>query len=167
MLTTAEARARILAAMPSLAAESVSLARSIGRVLAEPAFAERDQPPFDRVMMDGIAVSHAEYDALERSFPIQATQMAGDPPLELEPGHCIEIMTGAALPLGADARAGELHGRAPPVHPPSRLGLRQRRRVTQAGSQDTFGRCRDPRVRRTRGGPGRSPARRQRHLYGQ
>ncbi len=103
MLTTAEARARILAAMPSLAVESVPLARSVGRVLAEPAFAERDQPPFDRVMMDGIAVRHAEYDALERSFPIQATQMAGDPPLELEPGHCIEIMTGAALPAGADA----------------------------------------------------------------
>ena len=103
MLTTTEATARILAAIEPLEPETVSLAASAGRVLAEAVFAERDQPPFDRVMMDGIAVRHAEYEALERSFPIQATQMAGDPPLELEAGHCIEIMTGAALPVGADA----------------------------------------------------------------
>ncbi len=102
MLTTTEARKRILAAIAPMPAESVSLAASAGRVLARPVVAERDQPPFDRVMMEGIALRHAEYAALERSFPIQATQMAGDSPLELEAGHCIEIMTGAALPRGAD-----------------------------------------------------------------
>jgi molybdopterin molybdotransferase len=102
MLTTTEARTRILAAIRPLPGESVPLAATNGRVLRTAAVAERDQPPFDRVTMDGIALRFADYDALERSFPIQGTQMAGDPPLTLEDGHCIEIMTGAALPKGAD-----------------------------------------------------------------
>ena len=102
MLTASEARARILAAIDPLPAETVPLADATGRVLAATAVAERDQPPFDRVTMDGIALSYAEYEEVERSFPIQATQLAGDPPLSLEPGHCIEIMTGAALPENAD-----------------------------------------------------------------
>jgi molybdopterin molybdotransferase len=102
MLSTSEARARILAAIESLPVESVPLGEAIGRVLARPAVAERDQPPFDRVTMDGIALRYAEYAALERSFPIQATQLAGDPALRLEAGHCIEIMTGAPLPANAD-----------------------------------------------------------------
>ena len=38
----------------------------------------------------------------KRSFPIQSTQAAGDPAESLEPGNCIEIMTGASLPQGAD-----------------------------------------------------------------
>ena len=102
MLTVSEARARILAAINALPAEAVPLDAAVGRVLARPAVAERDQPPFDRVTMDGIALRFDEYAALERSFPIQATQLAGAPPLELDAGHCIEIMTGAALPGCAD-----------------------------------------------------------------
>ena len=102
MITAGEAQERILAAIAPLGTETVPLARSIGRVLAEDAVAERDQPPFDRVMMDGIALSYANYETLERSFPIQATQLAGDDALVLEDKHCIEIMTGAALPEGAD-----------------------------------------------------------------
>ena len=58
MLTTTQAREAILAAMPSLPAESVSLSDAAGRVLRQTVVAERDQPPFDRVMMDGIAISH-------------------------------------------------------------------------------------------------------------
>ena len=102
MLSTTEARARILAAIEALPVESVPLGEATGRVLAKPAVAERDQPPFDRVTMDGIALRYDEYAALERSFPIQGTQLAGDPPLELQAGHCIEIMTGAPLPAKAD-----------------------------------------------------------------
>ncbi|MEM8815198.1 MAG: molybdopterin molybdotransferase MoeA [Pseudomonadota bacterium] len=102
MLTAAEAKQRILAAMRTLPGERVPLDATTGRTLRQSVLAERDQPPFDRVTMDGIALRYAEYSALERSFPIQAAQMAGDPPLALEAGHCIEIMTGAVLPEGAD-----------------------------------------------------------------
>lgn len=102
MLTTAEAREKILAAMPELAAEAVAVSAATGRILRQTVVAERDQPPFDRVMMDGIALAHADLAAGTRSFPLQCTQMAGEPAVSLEPGKAIEIMTGASLPLGAD-----------------------------------------------------------------
>lgn len=102
MLTTAQALDAILAAMPELPAESVSLSDSAGRVLRQTIVAERDQPPFDRVMMDGIAIAHETYSGGTRSFPIQATQAAGDPAHSLDPGAAIEIMTGASLPEHAD-----------------------------------------------------------------
>jgi len=102
VLTTAEAREKILAAMPELAAEAVEVSAATGRILRQTVVAERDQPPFDRVMMDGIALAHADLASGTRSFPLQCAQMAGEPAVKLEPGKAIEIMTGASLPLGAD-----------------------------------------------------------------
>ena len=102
MLTTAEAQQAVLAAMPDFPAEPVEVRCATGRILRQPVVAERDQPPFDRVMMDGIAIRHADFADGARSFPIQATQAAGDAALTLEPGKTIEIMTGASLPGNAD-----------------------------------------------------------------
>lgn len=102
MITTAEAMQAILAAVRPLGSETVEFEETTGRVLAQSVHAERDQPPFDRVMMDGIAISYAEFAKGTRSFPIQSTQAAGDPAHTLEPGKAIEIMTGASLPGGAD-----------------------------------------------------------------
>ena len=102
MLTTAEASAKILAAMPQWPAETTALGDAAGQILRQTVVAERDQPPFDRVTMDGIAIAHADYAKDQRSFPIQATQMAGEPAGRLDAGYCIEIMTGASLPDGAD-----------------------------------------------------------------
>ena len=102
MLTTSQASAAVLAAMPGFATEFVPVARATGRVLQQTVVAERDQPPFDRVTMDGIAMAYADIDNGTRRFPVQATQAAGDPVLALESGKCIEIMTGASLPGGAD-----------------------------------------------------------------
>lgn len=102
MLTVAEASAAILSAMPAAKTEAVILDQANGRVLQQTVVAERDQPPFDRVMMDGIAIAHRDLASGNRRFPIQATQSAGDPTLTLAAGSCIEIMTGASLPGGAD-----------------------------------------------------------------
>jgi len=102
VLTTAEALEAIISAMPEFAIDDASAARACGRVLRQTVYAERDQPPFDRVMMDGIAIAFADFGNGSRQFPIQAMQAAGDPALTLEPEHCIEIMTGASLPLHAD-----------------------------------------------------------------
>lgn len=80
--------------------ESLPVAHCAGAVLRENVYAERDQPPFDRVSMDGIALASI---AKQRRLRVQATQAAGDPPLTLSsPEHCIEIMTGAVLPAGCD-----------------------------------------------------------------
>lgn len=102
MLTTAEASDRILAALHPLDSESVTLDAAAGRVLRQTVTAERDQPPFDRVMMDGIAVAFSDFASGQRTFEIQTLQAAGDPAETLEPGKTIEIMTGASLPDGAD-----------------------------------------------------------------
>ena len=102
MLTTAEALQTVLAETPSTTTESVAVSNSTGRVLREVIRAERDQPPFDRVMMDGIAFAGSDYDSGQRSFPVQGMQAAGDEVLTLDSGHCIEIMTGASLPNGAN-----------------------------------------------------------------
>ena len=102
MLTTAQALAKILASMPDLPAEAVDVGAATGRILRQTIVAERDQPPFDRVMMDGIAIAFADFDGGKVAFPVQCTQLAGEPAAKLEPGNCIEIMTGASLPAGAD-----------------------------------------------------------------
>ncbi|MBS0388727.1 MAG: molybdopterin molybdotransferase MoeA [Proteobacteria bacterium] len=83
--------------------ESLPVAQCAGAVLRENIYAERDQPPFDRVAMDGIAIASGEAAAHKRRFRIQGTQAAGEAPLTLRDGaHCIEIMTGAMLPAGCD-----------------------------------------------------------------
>ena len=102
MLTTAEALDKILSAMPDFPADTVETTQATGRVLRQAVVAERDQPPFDRVMMDGVAIAFADYRDGARAFGIQGQQMAGDPAGRLDSGQCLEIMTGAALPDGAD-----------------------------------------------------------------
>jgi len=83
--------------------ETLPLAQCVGRTLRETVYAERDQPPFDRVTMDGIAVASRTIERGLARFAIQATQAAGAPALELaHEDQAIEIMTGAALPAGCD-----------------------------------------------------------------
>jgi molybdopterin molybdotransferase len=103
MLTTVEASDAIAKSMPPFAPEEVPVAAATGRVLRQSVHAERDQPPFDRVMMDGIAIRHAAFAAGERHYTISGTLHAGDPEQTLDdPSACIEVMTGAVMPVGAD-----------------------------------------------------------------
>jgi molybdopterin molybdotransferase len=103
MTTVAEAEALILARMPSWPARSAAVEDAIGGVLAEAVAAERDQPPFDRVTMDGIAIAHADWASGRRRFRVSGVQAAGAPALALRaPGECIRVMTGAMRPDGAD-----------------------------------------------------------------
>jgi molybdopterin molybdotransferase len=83
--------------------ESLPLAQCAGAVLRENIYAERDQPPFDRVAMDGVALDSRTVASGTRSFEVRATQAAGDVPLTLGAAtDCIEVMTGAVLPGGCD-----------------------------------------------------------------
>ena len=88
MMTTAEATAAIAAAMRPFAAETIATDSAAGRVLQQPVTAERDQPPFDRVTMDGIAVAWAAIESGARRFRIAARQHAGDPPVALARELC-------------------------------------------------------------------------------
>jgi len=102
--TPAEAEARIRGSLQPLPTTRRPLDRLVGAVLAEAIHAERDQPPFDRVAMDGIALASAAWRDGRRRYPIQGVQSAGRPPLALgSSDNCIEVMTGAVLPAGCDA----------------------------------------------------------------
>lgn len=103
-LTPLEAQAAIDARLTALPAEARPLAECIGQTLREDVYAERDNPPFDRVCMDGIAVDSRAFAAGVRRFHLQATQAAGAPALTLAGGeHAIEVMTGAIMPRGTDS----------------------------------------------------------------
>lgn len=87
----------------ALPTEVRPLERCIGRILRQDVFAERDNPPFDRVCMDGIAVSSAVASRGVHDFLVEATQAAGSPVLTLSKAeNAVEVMTGAMLPRGTD-----------------------------------------------------------------
>ena len=102
MTDIATAEALILAHMPKFPARPEPLAACIDRVLAEDVAAERDQPPFDRVTMDGIAITYHDWATGVRSFEVVGTQAAGAEPLTIAGAQCVEVMTGTSLPLRAD-----------------------------------------------------------------
>jgi molybdopterin molybdotransferase len=84
-----------------LATEEVSLEGLEGRVLSKPIYSTREQPPFDRVAMDGIAI---KFSSLKNNlFPIEGIQKAGCKVLTLKnQDNAFEVMTGAILPKGVD-----------------------------------------------------------------
>lgn len=103
LIHPAEAERLILASVPTLPAEDCPLASAHGRILRAPIRADRDFPPFDRVTMDGFALSHSAIAAGRHSFRIQGFQPAGTIAHTLESDEtCIEIATGAVLPNGCD-----------------------------------------------------------------
>ena len=84
--------------------ESVTLERSLGRVLAEDIRANRDLPPYPASAMDGFAVRAADLASTPATLEIIEDINAGDTPKKtVEAGQCARIMTGAPLPQGADA----------------------------------------------------------------
>lgn len=102
-LPVEQATARILARCRLLGAEAVSLDDAHGRVLAADVVADLDLPPFDNSAVDGYAVRAAELVDAPVTLPIIEGGMAGVEPIGLAPGHAAKIMTGAPLPVGADA----------------------------------------------------------------
>jgi len=84
--------------------ETVPLDQVRGRVLADDVLADRDLPPFHRAIRDGYALRAADLTAL----PV-VLRCVGEIPAgrsfqgEVKSGQCVSIMTGAPLPVGADA----------------------------------------------------------------
>ncbi len=108
MLSFTEARQKIIdtvsAMRPRPAVELLDLYRAAGRVLAAPIAADRDYPPFNRSTRDGFAVRAADAGTpgatLRRAGEIKAGENFGR---ALQPGECVQIMTGAPVPAGADS----------------------------------------------------------------
>ena len=88
-------------------AETVDLLAGLGWVLAEGIVADRDFPPFARATRDGYAVRSEDLTDVPARLEVVGEVKAGEWP---EPGVCsvgrgqvVGIMTGAPLPVGADA----------------------------------------------------------------
>lgn len=102
-LAVDEAQRRILARIGTLPPERVPLDAARGRVLAAPVTARADLPPWDNSAMDGYAVRAADV-AAGVSLPVAIDLPAGAPSGQRLPeGAAARIMTGAPLPVGADA----------------------------------------------------------------
>ena len=101
LLSLEEAQQRILERVVALPPERVPLDAAAGRVLADPAAALVDLPPFDSSAMDGFALRAADTPG---RLPVVARIAAGRPaPRGLEGGEAMAIATGGAVPGGADA----------------------------------------------------------------
>jgi molybdopterin molybdotransferase len=89
---------------PRPAIETVALASGLGRILAEEVRADREYPPFPRSTRDGFAVRSADIATvpvtLRRIGEVKAGEAFSG---KVGPGECVQIMTGAPAPAGADA----------------------------------------------------------------
>jgi molybdopterin molybdotransferase len=101
LLTIEDALDRILERVRPLPPEEVPLDETAGRVLAEPAVAAVDLPPFPSSAMDGFAVRAADTPG---TLPVGFRVAAGSPSAEpLPAGVAAGIATGGVVPDGADA----------------------------------------------------------------
>jgi molybdopterin molybdotransferase len=99
--------AEVLAAIRPLPARELPLADALGAVLDGDVTAQWPLPAFDNSAMDGYAVRAADLAGADQdrpvTLPVRGEIAAGDTtPHSIEPGTCMQIMTGAAMPAGAD-----------------------------------------------------------------
>jgi molybdopterin molybdotransferase len=108
MLSYSEARRKVIevarSAPRSAPRTHIEIEQAFGRILAAPVLADRDYPPFDRSTRDGFAVRSADaQNPGARLECIGELRAGGRFDATVQAGQCVEIMTGAALPGGADA----------------------------------------------------------------
>jgi molybdopterin molybdotransferase len=114
MLSYQAARAKVIevvharASASRVATETVKFAddpsQALGRILAEEVIADRNYPPFDRSTRDGFAMRAADAAHPRTRLRLIGESRAGHAFAgEVEAGSCVQIMTGAPLPRGANA----------------------------------------------------------------
>jgi molybdopterin molybdotransferase len=107
-ITVEDAQQRVLAEIAVLEAEEVALAAAHGRVLREDVVAPEDVPAADNSAMDGYAVRAEDLTNASESNPAKLRVIGdigadSDPNVTVTGGTAARIMTGAAVPRGADA----------------------------------------------------------------
>src|SRR6185503_12577140 len=104
MIPIKQAIEAVLRETAQLGTEEVSLSQALNRILAGDVVADTDLPPFDRAQMDGYAVRAADVAKAPASLQIVGESAAGAGwHHEMSAGEAVRIMTGAPVPLGADA----------------------------------------------------------------
>lgn len=104
MISFPQAFALTLQHAPRMGVERCAIENASGRVLRSAVVADRDFPPYDRVMMDGFALRWSAIQAGVRKFLIGNSAPAGHAQVALPEAFdgCSEVMTGAVLPAGAE-----------------------------------------------------------------
>src|SRR5262245_30499966 len=105
MLRVAQAQDVILQTARPLPPQFTPLVRAVlGSVVAEDIISDLDSPPHDKALMDGYAVRCADLPEGRGELVVLEEVTAGRTPRhEVGPGQATRIMTGAPLPVGADA----------------------------------------------------------------
>lgn len=108
MIPISEAVEIIVRETGALGTEKVDLLDSVNRVLAESISADMDLPPFDRSQMDGFAVRTKDVEAASKNNPARL-EIIGESVAgkgfdgRLKKNEAVRIMTGARVPVGAEA----------------------------------------------------------------
>ena len=103
MITVRQAERLLQQHRPPIRSVRVALDAAAGLVLAESVKTDRPFPPYDRVMMDGIALAFNAWQRGRRDFVVEAVQRPGERRRQRkQPNGCLEVMTGAVLPAGCD-----------------------------------------------------------------
>jgi molybdopterin molybdotransferase len=133
---------RISRANPMPPMETVPLEQAQGRVLAEDVPADRDLPPFHRALRDGYALRAADLTALPALLRCVGEVPAGRSfEGQVNPGQCVSIMTGAPLPVGADAVVMVEHTRSAGDDIEIQRRVRRWENIVLQGSEAALGAC--------------------------
>ncbi len=90
----------IASLQPIFKVEEINLSEALHRILQEDVIADINMPPFDKSAMDGYA---CRFEDIGQPMEVLETISAGDVPSKrIGRNECSKIMTGAALPEGAD-----------------------------------------------------------------
>ncbi|MEO6537754.1 MAG: molybdopterin molybdotransferase MoeA [Ferruginibacter sp.] len=104
MINYKEAQEQILSFTKPFGDETISLEDAYGRILTEQLIADRDYPPFNRATVDGYAIKGKDFNEGIKEYKAVSIIYAGEQnTVKLSPGECYKIMTGAAVPVSADA----------------------------------------------------------------
>jgi len=103
MLTVNEADTAIHSLVRPGGKETINLEQAAGRVLAQEILANHDDPAFDRVSADGIAIALSDLSRGTRTFRISGLQLPGKPALSrTQAGSAVEVETDALCPQGCE-----------------------------------------------------------------
>jgi molybdopterin molybdotransferase len=100
-----DGRGFVLSSCRRLEPVRMLIVEAVGHVLAEPVRSSEPVPPFTNSSMDGYAVRARDVKNVPARLRVTGVLMAGVDPgqLVVGEGEAARIMTGAVLPLGADA----------------------------------------------------------------
>lgn len=108
MLSVKEAQEKVINSKVTIKPKKATILESLHYVLAEELVSKDFIPAFDNSAVDGYAVKAIDILGAEKNYPVKLKLFKEDIPagksssFSLEPGMCIQIMTGAPIPQGCD-----------------------------------------------------------------